>query len=371
MNATIAIFLDAYRELNARKLFWITLVLSGLVVIAFGAVGVTDKGVQLAFWELENHVVNAESSPPATFYKWIFTTFGIGFWLTWIATILALVSTAGIFPDMISSGSIELMLSKPISRLRLFLTKALAGLMFVGLQVTVFTLGAFLVIGARGGVWEPGLFIAIPIVLLFFSYLYCVCILLGLLTRSTITAMLLTLLFWAFIAMLHLAETGVLLGRTESDQKVQAYDERIATVDETLARDDGADPDRFQFARDQRVIFVDRLEDALEAQETWHTVHSLLFSAKTVVPKTSETIALLERWLVDLADLNSNEDDLGGSLGNAVNMDGNFVPSQDRIAKAVGEEITGRSVTWVVGTSLAFELVVLVFAGFIFCRRDY
>ena len=31
MTQTMAIFLDAYRELNSRKLFWITLILSGVV----------------------------------------------------------------------------------------------------------------------------------------------------------------------------------------------------------------------------------------------------------------------------------------------------------------------------------------------------
>lgn len=371
MTATIAIFLDAYRELNARKLFWITLALSGLVVAAFGAVGITDKGIQLLFWELESQQFNAELFPAATFYKFIFTTFGIGLWLTWIATILALVSTAGLFPDMISSGSIELMLSKPISRLRLFCTKAIAGMMFVGLQVTVFTTGAFIVIGARGGAWEPGLFIAIPIVLLFFSYLYCVCILLGLLTRSTITAMLLTMLFWALIALLHIAETGVLFGRTMADQKAQAYEERIAAVDETLAADDGADPDRFQFARDQRAIFEERFVGAVEAQATWHTVHGLLFAAKTVVPKTAETVELLNRWLVDMADLNIDQDDLGDSLGSAVNLDGSFQPNEDRISRSLAAEIEGRSVTWVVGTSLGFEFVMLTIAGFLFCRRDF
>ena len=33
--------------------------------------------------------------------------------------------------------------------------------------------------------------------------------------------------------------------------------------------------------------------------------------------------------------------------------------------------LRGRSIAWVVGTSLGFEAVVLAFAAMIFCRRDY
>jgi hypothetical protein len=35
------------------------------------------------------------------------------------------------------------------------------------------------------------------------------------------------------------------------------------------------------------------------------------------------------------------------------------------------EELRSRSVWWVVGTSLAFEAIVLLIAAWIFCRRDY
>jgi len=52
------------------------------------------------------------------------------------------------------------------------------------------------VLGIRGGVWEPGLFISIPIVVIFFSYLFAICVLLGLITKSTIASLLLTLLIW-------------------------------------------------------------------------------------------------------------------------------------------------------------------------------
>ena len=141
----------------------------------------------------------------------MFVGLGVGFWLSWLATILALVSTAGIFPRLIGSGVIDLFVSKPIGRLRLFMTEYLAGLLFVTLQVTVFSVASLLVIGLRGGVWEPGLLVAVPLVVCFFSYLFAVCVLLGLLTRSTVAALLLTLLFWFIVSMVGQAEESVLM----------------------------------------------------------------------------------------------------------------------------------------------------------------
>ena len=214
MNQTAAIFLDAYRRLNANKLFWLTLAISGLVVIAFACVGINDQGIKLLFWQFDNSSFNSKVLPPADFYKLMFVSGGIGFWLSWLATILALISTAGVFPDLISNGAIDLFVCRPLSRLRLFATEYAAGLLFVTLQVSVFTLASFLVIGVRGGAWDPGLFVAVPVMVCFFSYLFAVCVLLGILTRSTVAALLLTLLFWFLIYAVGAAEQSLLMIQT-------------------------------------------------------------------------------------------------------------------------------------------------------------
>ena len=198
MSATLAIFLDAYRGIKARKMFWIVLAISLLVVVSFAALGIDESGLTVGPWGLKFGPTTNDLDP-GVFYKSLFVGLGIEFWLSWIATILALVSTAGIFPSLMASGSIDLLVSRPIGRWRLFLTQYSAGLLFVTLQIAIFCVASFLVIGVRGGLWEPGLFLAIPIVVCFFSYLYCVCALLGVVTRSTVASLLLTLLFWLIL----------------------------------------------------------------------------------------------------------------------------------------------------------------------------
>ncbi|HEX8914516.1 MAG TPA: hypothetical protein VF796_19360, partial [Humisphaera sp.] len=220
MSQTLAIFLDSYRELNARKMFWITLVLSGVFMLAFALFGATDNELTL--------LTTSWPMPMAkTFYKAILLEIVlVTIWISWAAVILALISTSGIFPDFIAGGSIDLYLAKPIGRLRLFLTKYLAALLFVILQATVFAVCAFLVVGLRAGEWKPGLFLTIPLLTLFFSYIYAVCVLVGVLTRSTIAALTAAMLFWLFLFGLQWTEIWTLKNTVEAQAVAEVQQQR-------------------------------------------------------------------------------------------------------------------------------------------------
>ncbi len=134
LTQTLALFIDAYRELNAKKLFWITLVLSGLLVLAFAAVGINAQGITIFHWEVPFGLNTNMMSKEMIYKQLLFNNLGVRFWIGWGAAILALVSTAGMIPDFVTGGSLPVMLAKPVSRLRLFLTKYASGLLFVALQ---------------------------------------------------------------------------------------------------------------------------------------------------------------------------------------------------------------------------------------------
>ena len=91
MNQTLALLLDAYRELNAKRMFWIVLVISGLVVLAFCMIGVTNDPNAYS-----QHITLMGVRTPlpallsrAAMFKLAFTSLGIKLWLTWVAMILA------------------------------------------------------------------------------------------------------------------------------------------------------------------------------------------------------------------------------------------------------------------------------------------
>lgn len=386
LRQTWALFVDAYRELNARKLFWITMILSGLVVAIFAALGIDEQGISLFVWHLDFIPITSEVLAPSTFYKSLFSSLGIAIWLSWIATILALISTAGLIPELITGGSIETMLSKPIGRLRLFYTKYLTGLLFVALQVAVFSLGSFLVIGIRGGVWEPGLFLAIPIVVVFFSYLFGVCALLGLVTRSTIAALLITGLFWAMLFVVNFADSILVTIQTQQRLVIEERERRldimkgnaliIAQRNEhgsvEAAEAAGFEPTDEQLAQANPFVAqqLARLEDEREAFGELSFWTDLVVGVKTVLPKTSETIGLLERNLIDLSELPDQGDREPPGL-DLEDPNQDIQVDQDELSRAVQERFRDRSTLWIIGTSLAFEFVVLAIAGVIFARRDF
>lgn len=370
LTQTIAIFVDAYRELNARKLFWATLILSGLVVAVFALIGINEKGLRVIAWDIDLPGFNTSVISQELFYKSMYVNFGIGFWLTWIAAILALISTASIFPDFVSGGSIDLALSQPIGRLRLFLTKYVAGLLFVMLQVSIFSLASFVLIGVMGGAWEAGIFLAIPIVTLFFSYLYCVCVLLGIVTRSTIAALMLTILFWFVIFLVDAGETTILTFKVMFERQREAQTFHLDKEQSQLGSLKSIEqPDQAKIDSQNAVLtnLQKEMESNSETQRRLETAHWVAYGIKTALPKTGETVGLLERWMIDLAELPKPE-----STQTEAPEDP-FINNADgaEFQREIAEELRGRSVWWVIGTSVVFEVLVLSLASWIFIRRDF
>lgn len=385
LTQTIALLVDAYRELNARKMFWITLLISTLVVGVFAAFGVSESGLTFLWWEFRIPGFGSETVPPHLFYKAVFAQLGIPIWLTWAATILALISTASIIPDFVAGGTIELALARPIGRLRLFLVKYATGLLFVALQVLFFTGACFLVIGLRGDSWEPRLFLAVPIVVLFFSYLYCICALVGLLTRSTIAAILLTILAWLGLFAVNTTD-GLFIHYRERaalqcerlERRVQAGEdlarrelERRAQAGQPVRDEDGTLPpgaaDELEAVNPLLRGLRERLEESRRTHANLDAWSRRVTAIKTIVPKTQETIGLLERSLLSAEDQTlffPQRDDRPDPTADVTDNDPELV---DRLIAAT----RARSTAWILGTSLAFEAAVLAACCWVFCRRDF
>jgi ABC-type transport system involved in multi-copper enzyme maturation permease subunit len=371
ITQTLAIFHDAYRELNAKRMFWIVLALSGLVVVVFGVVGVKNGNLAFLWFETAIPVI----FEPAELYRMMFSAFGISVWLAFAATILALISTASIFPDFISGGSIDLYLSKPISRLRLFVTKYLAGLLFVALQVGIFSVASYVVIGVRGGAWERGIFLAVPLVVCFFSYLYAVCVFVGVVTRSTLAAILLTMLFWFFLFCLDRGEVALLLFKTGAEREQRSLEPRIRDLDRRLANMEKLPPERQaasqnvidQWRQDREELVRQRDSNALR---NLNFAHRLVYSAKTLLPKTRETTELMNRRLLQSrpGEFQEEDDSIAETDPSGRRRRRPFSSGD---VQQVDRTMRSRSIAWVIGTSLAFEGVVLALAAWVFCRRDF
>jgi hypothetical protein len=107
--------------------------------------------------------------------------------------------------------------------------------------------------------------------------------------------------------------------------------------------------------RDQLERKLPDVEDEAAGMRTWHR---RLYIAATVLPKTSETKRLFQRYVV-------GKEDQEGFL--------KFIAEQsgDPGNRALEDVLNQRSLLWVLGTSLGFEAVVLALACWIFARRDF
>lgn len=436
MRATLAIFLDAYRELNSKKLFWIVLAISVAVVGALAIPSNNERGFEVFGQTADFPMLSTKAVSEVAFYKFLLQWFGINLWLAWGATILALISTAGMIPEMVSGGAIELVLSKPVSRLRLFLTKYVAGLLFVALQAAVFAVGAILLVGIRGGVWDLRPLLAIPLIVLFFSYLFCVCAFVGMLTRSTLLALLATMLLWLATWAGATVENFMLDQRLRQEREVArlqtqmetlqttltALDEQIAELREnspnspptaptdtppdadaapdapaaSASEQAGSSPPAQGYRRPSgrrgnrslleagrqilgqldtasgleslernRVNVARQIEQlqtqlppAQERSQTTTKWHRRVFVVAAILPKTGETKQLFQRYVIDKSDIE-------GLLKVLMDVTG------DQDAGAAETAIGNRSLWWVIGTSVLFEIVILGAASWIFVRRDF
>ncbi len=153
--------------------------------------------------------------------------FGLGV----IIVFVAIIVTSPMIPDTFRSGALHLLLSKPISRSWLFLSKFAGGCIFVTLNLVYVLLGLYLIVGFRFGIWNEGLIGCIPLLLFVYAIFYCVSALTGLIWGNAIVSVVACLVFWVFcfaVGTMH----DILQDRVQRWPLIQRIDQ---IADETIA----------------------------------------------------------------------------------------------------------------------------------------
>ncbi len=113
------------------------------------------------------------------------------------AMLIAIVITSPMIPDMFQTGSLHLLLSKPLSRSLLFLTKFLGGCIFVAINIIYLLIGLYIYAGTRLQIWNDGILWCIPLFIFMFIVYYSVSALVGLIWKNPIVCVVVTAVFWA------------------------------------------------------------------------------------------------------------------------------------------------------------------------------
>lgn len=114
-----------------------------------------------------------------------------------LGVFVAILVTASIIPHMFESGAINLLLSRPLSRSLLFLTKFVGGCVFILLNSTYLIVGLWLIVGFRFDIWNSRLLLCIPVFLFLFAIYYCVSAFAGVVWKNAVVCVVIAILFWA------------------------------------------------------------------------------------------------------------------------------------------------------------------------------
>jgi ABC-type transport system involved in multi-copper enzyme maturation permease subunit len=116
---------------------------------------------------------------------------------------------AGLIPAMLEKGTVDLFLSKPLTRAELIMSRALGAVSGIAINLIYFFAGIWLIFGLKIGVWHWGfLSSVIYVVFAFFCY-YSVVAIVGLITRSAGFSIMLAFLFSIISWGLEVRERGL------------------------------------------------------------------------------------------------------------------------------------------------------------------
>jgi hypothetical protein len=154
------------------------------VAVTFATMEITPESLPLTKERLEVLV--------KTFFIPPILSFVIGF----VGILFAIAITSPIVPRMYDQGALHLLLSKPVSRSLVFVTKFFGGCAFILLYISLLLGGLFLTLGVRFGIWNFGLIWCIPIFVFSFSIFYSVSALAGAIWKNAIVSLAMTAVFW-------------------------------------------------------------------------------------------------------------------------------------------------------------------------------
>ena len=126
----------------------------------------------------------------------------------WIL-LFGIFGIAGLIPRMLEKGTIDLFLSKPLTRTELLMARALGAVSGIAVNLVYFFLGIWLIFGLKLGVWHWGFLTSVMYVVYAFVCFFSVVTIVGLITRSTGTSIMLAFAFSIISWGLELRENGL------------------------------------------------------------------------------------------------------------------------------------------------------------------
>jgi len=189
MTATLALIVDTFREAFARRIFWgffgcctallLFLIFIMRVDVVQGALAtISIFGRSLPSIGVTNLVEQTQSVIAMVLY--------------FAGMALAVFASAGLVSAMFEPGRIELLLSKPVTRVHLLLGRYAGNVLVVSANILYLVVGCWIVFGIKTGVWGAGFLLSSLCTIFVFCVLLAVIVLVGVLWDSAAVAIMVT-----------------------------------------------------------------------------------------------------------------------------------------------------------------------------------
>jgi ABC-2 type transport system permease protein len=183
---------DVMREAAARWTLIAYFFLSTLFIIIFAsAINLDIVDGALAGAKLFGKEVDMRDSVSIEKLVLGFET-GFSVFLYFICTFLAIFATAHLVPRMQEKGTVDLYLARPVSRVRLLLSRYVAGLILAGSNVIYLMGSIWLIVAWKTGVMNFRFLLAGSIIFLVIAVLLAFAFLIGVITSSTAVSIMTT-----------------------------------------------------------------------------------------------------------------------------------------------------------------------------------
>lgn len=204
-NTVKALVLDAYYQVVDNKIFRLLLVLEALIVGCFFLIGFEKDEVRVLFglWTFsytsifaavgQHFSANTDLQGIAIQRLQSVVVEGLSGSL---GMIVCLSATSFFLPRLLEKGAADIVFSKPVSRLALMLSRYVSGLIFVGLLALLGVTGVWIGLLVSSGYNDPGVLWGAFTLVYLFAILHAISIWVGVLTRSTVAAMLISIVFF-------------------------------------------------------------------------------------------------------------------------------------------------------------------------------
>lgn len=176
----LTIILNTFREAIAKKIFIGYYVIYTIIIIVFLFAANLDvvEGV-ISMTDIQQSVISLQAIMTSVSYL--------------LVLIFCIISSASFIPSMVDKGTIDLMLSKPLSRFTILMSKYLGAVTFIGVSLVYFIGAIWFILSLKSGFWNFNFLFTILSLTFAFAVMYSIVVLIGLTTQGTVIAILVNL----------------------------------------------------------------------------------------------------------------------------------------------------------------------------------